>query len=110
VLVAAARSLRDSGMNFQIALVSDGPLRPEIDEAIRRIGLADHVSITGWVSGTRVQTEIAGARALLLPSFLKKCPSLLWKHCTRSPGYLDLCCWDLRICPGWKNKLARARK
>jgi glycosyltransferase involved in cell wall biosynthesis len=77
VLIAAACRLRDSGMNFQVTLVGDGPLRPEIEQAIRRNDLADHVSITGWVSGERVQTEITGARALVLPSFSENMPVVI---------------------------------
>jgi colanic acid/amylovoran biosynthesis glycosyltransferase len=77
VLVAAARRLRAAGLNFEIVLVGDGPMRPLVEEAIRSGGLEDHISITGWVNGERVKSEIMAARALILPSFSENMPVVI---------------------------------
>ena len=77
VLVSAARRLRDTGAKFEIVLVGDGPMRPLIEEAIQENGLSNQISITGWVSGERVKTEITAARALVLPSFSENMPVVI---------------------------------
>ena len=77
ILVAAARRLHAAGINFEIVLVGDGPMRPLVEEAIRRGGLEDHISITGWVNGDRVKSEIMAARALILPSFSENMPVVI---------------------------------
>jgi len=77
LLVAAARRLHDAGAKFTVVLVGDGPMRPLIEEAIRQNGLADYISITGWVTGERVQAEIIGSRVLVLPSFSENMPIVI---------------------------------
>jgi len=69
VLVEAARRLRDAGINCETVLVGDGPMRPDIEEAIQRAGLQREITITGWMPGDQVRREIAASRAMVLPSF-----------------------------------------
>jgi glycosyltransferase involved in cell wall biosynthesis len=76
-LVAAARRLRDFGKEFTVVLVGDGPMRPLVEAAITHYGLADRVSITGWVSGNQVEAQIIGSRALVLPSFSENMPVVI---------------------------------
>jgi glycosyltransferase involved in cell wall biosynthesis len=77
VLVAAVRRLRDAGIYCEIVLVGDGPMRRQIEEAISRAGLQNEITITGWASGDRIKTEIANARALVLPSFAENMPVVI---------------------------------
>jgi colanic acid/amylovoran biosynthesis glycosyltransferase len=77
LLVAAAEKLRDSGVAFDIVLVGDGPMRPEVEAEIHRARLEGKVTITGWVDGDRVKREIAGARALVLPSISENLPVVI---------------------------------
>ena len=77
ILVAAARRLREIGITCDIVLAGDGPMRSQVECAIRRLGLQDHISITGWVSGERVKAEIIAARALVLPSFSENMPVVI---------------------------------
>jgi glycosyltransferase involved in cell wall biosynthesis len=77
VLVAAARRLRAAGINFEIVFVGDGPMRQLVEKAIRRDGLEQYISITGWVSGERVKSEMRAARALILPSFSENMPVVI---------------------------------
>ena len=77
MLAAAARRLRDSGKTFTIVLVGDGPMRASIETAIRQYKLANHIKITGWVTGEGVQAEIIASRALVLPSFSENMPVVI---------------------------------
>lgn len=77
VLVAAARRLYESGMSFEIILVGDGIMRNYVENAIRESGLEERVTITGWVTGERVKSEILAARALVLPSFSENMPVVI---------------------------------
>jgi colanic acid/amylovoran biosynthesis glycosyltransferase len=77
VLVEATRRLRDAGINCEIVLVGDGPMRPYIEEAIQRAGLQREITITGWIPGDRVKEEIVGSRAMVLPSFAENMPVVI---------------------------------
>jgi len=77
LLVAAARRLRDAGIVCEIVLAGDGPMRADVEDAIRRTGLQDAIRITGWVSGKQVKAEIEAARALVLPSFAENMPVVI---------------------------------
>ena len=77
VLIAAVRRLREAGIYCEVVLVGDGPMRNQVEKAIRHFGLADRITITGWVSGERVKAEIAAARALVLPSFSENLPVVI---------------------------------
>lgn len=77
VLVAAARRLFDEGTPFEIVLVGDGKMRPNIEEAIRQAGLQEKITIAGWASGQQVKAEIEASRALVLPSFSENMPVVI---------------------------------
>ena len=77
LLIEAAQRLAKEGIAFQLILAGDGELREEIENLINRLGLNDRVSITGWISGEQVRTEILNARALVLPSFAEGLPVAL---------------------------------
>ena len=77
VLVQAVARIapRHPGLNVQ--LVGDGECRAEIEAMIRAEGLEDHVALLGWRSHAQVRALIAGARALVLPSFAEGLPIVL---------------------------------
>ena len=75
--MAAARRLHDVGINCEIVLVGDGPMRDLVEKSIRHAGLQHKVTITGWVFGERVKAEIAAARTLVLPSFSENMPVVI---------------------------------
>ena len=77
VLIDAVRQLRDAGVNCQVVLAGDGPMRPNVEGAIARAGLGDRISITGWVPADRIQAEMIAARALVLPSFSENMPVVI---------------------------------
>ncbi len=74
LLVEAVRRLRDEGVDVELVLAGEGPMRPAIEDAIRRWDLADSIRITGWIDNAAVRTAVDGARALVLPSFAEGLP------------------------------------
>jgi glycosyltransferase involved in cell wall biosynthesis len=65
------------GLDCKVVLVGDGPLRQQIEDAIREAQLARHFIFAGWGTGEQVRTEIQAARALLLPSFSENMPVVI---------------------------------
>lgn len=74
LLLEAAGQLVAEGLSFMLVLVGDGPLRTEIETMITRLGLQDHVEITGWASNSEVHQHILASRAMVLPSFAEGLP------------------------------------
>ena len=77
LLIAAAARLRAAGIECELVLAGDGPLRAEIEKLIDEHGLNSQVRITGWISSSGVRSEILAARALILPSFAEGLPVVL---------------------------------
>ena len=83
LLVKAAAKPRRAGLDFELVLVGDGPLRAELEALIASERLSKHVRITGWATGAGVQREIEAARALVLPSFAEGLPVVLMEAMAR---------------------------
>jgi glycosyltransferase involved in cell wall biosynthesis len=77
LLVEAAARLRAKGLEFDLVLAGDGPIRADIEKVIERHRLGETVRITGWISSNRVREELVAARALVLPSFAEGLPVVL---------------------------------
>lgn len=77
ILLEAAAKLQSEGARFELVIAGGGPSRTEIEGAIDALSLRDAVRLTGWVSQERVRDEIAGARAMVLPSFAEGLPVVL---------------------------------
>ncbi len=77
LLVEATARLRAKGVEMDLVLAGDGPLRGEIEAAIERQGLGNTVRITGWISSDCVRDEILAARALVLPTFAEGLPVVI---------------------------------
>ena len=77
LLVEAAARLAAKGVNFQLVLAGDGPMRPLLEASIAKHSLQQRVEITGWISSQRVREEILASRALVLPSFAEGLPVVI---------------------------------
>ncbi len=77
ILLDAAEELMSRGFSFNLTLVGDGELRPEIEQHITSAGLSDRVRITGWATEDEVRAEIVNSRALVLPSFAEGLPVVI---------------------------------
>ncbi len=74
LLVEAAAKLTGEGVDFELQLAGDGPMRSEIEAAIARLGVEGRVRLVGALSAEQVREAIVGARALVLPSFAEGLP------------------------------------
>jgi colanic acid/amylovoran biosynthesis glycosyltransferase len=77
LLIDAAAILAREGHDFSIVLAGDGDMRPQVEAKIAHHGLADRVTITGWIPSSRVKDEMTKARALVLPSLMEGIPVVL---------------------------------
>lgn len=77
LLVESARMLAAQGVDFELVLVGDGPMRREIEALIERQHLRNRVRITGRISSEQLRDEILAARALVLPSFAEGLPMVI---------------------------------
>lgn len=66
-LIAALASLRDVP-GWQAEIIGDGPLRAELEEQVRALGLADLVRFSGFVNTARMPAALAGCDILVVPS------------------------------------------
>ena len=48
----------DTGLQFELVLVGDGPMRGPIERLIDAQGLGDHVRLAGWLSSAQVRDAI----------------------------------------------------
>jgi len=74
LLLEAAERLVRQGVEFELVLAGDGPLRAPIEALVAQLGLSAHVRLAGWMSGDEVRKEILSSRALVLPSFAEGLP------------------------------------
>ncbi|HSF64508.1 MAG TPA: glycosyltransferase, partial [Paracoccaceae bacterium] len=51
-----------------------GPMRVALTTALSARGIADRVALAGWRDGAGVRAALAGAQALILPSFAEGLP------------------------------------
>ena len=77
ILVEAAGILAAEGLDFDIALIGDGPMREAIESAIERLDLKERVKIAGWMGAEGVRDELLKAKALVLPSFAEGLPVVI---------------------------------
>jgi len=77
LLVEAAAQLAREGVDFEITLVGDGPMRGEIEKLIERHGLRDRVKVAGWMGSDAVRDQILASRAMVLPSFAEGLPVVI---------------------------------
>jgi glycosyltransferase involved in cell wall biosynthesis len=77
LLVEAAARLRDRGLDFELVIVGDGPMRGAIERLINQLDLQEQVRVTGYLSNQRVLEELLAARALVLPSFAEGLPVVI---------------------------------
>ncbi|MEA2736583.1 MAG: colanic acid/amylovoran biosynthesis glycosyltransferase, partial [Humisphaera sp.] len=76
-LIEAAGRLAAEGMKFQLTIVGDGTMRPELERLIEKLKLKDHVRLAGWMSNEQVRQEILNSRAMVLPSFAEGLPLVI---------------------------------
>ena len=74
ILLQAVAALRANGIEAELELVGDGPLKAWIEGEISRLGLQDRVSLTGELSAEQVKARLHEADIFCLPSFSEGLP------------------------------------
>ena len=121
VLLEALSLLIASDVNFHCTLVGSGPLEGDLTEAISRLGLAQHVTMSGGVPNDKVVAMIAASDLSVLASYGEGIPialleSLAWERpyvATRVGGIPELTPKDksgLLVEPGNAQELADGLK
>ena len=77
LLLDALGVLAREGVDFELVLAGDGPMRAEVERRVRELELGARVRITGWISSDLVRKELLEARVLVLPSFAEGLPVVL---------------------------------
>ena len=77
VLLGAAALLASEGLEFELTLVGDGPLRAEIESTLERLGQAGRVRVVGWAGAEEVRDIMTASRALVLASFAEGLPVVI---------------------------------
>jgi colanic acid/amylovoran biosynthesis glycosyltransferase len=75
--VRAARLVKERGIQMDLVLAGDGPLRPDIENEVRLQGLEEVVHVTGWVDNQRVRALLLESRALVVASFAEGLPVVI---------------------------------
>lgn len=73
LLIEAVGRLRDVAP-FHIDIIGDGDQRATIEARVAELGIGDRVRLLGWCAPERVLSEVATARAFVLPSFAEGLP------------------------------------
>jgi glycosyltransferase involved in cell wall biosynthesis len=68
LLIDAMAALRDSGRHFTMTLVGDGPLRPNLEHRVERLGLGGLVRLAGQLPRDEVRRLQQTARAAVITS------------------------------------------
>lgn len=74
VLIEALALALPALPELRLTLVGDGPLRRALEAQVHRLGLSGIVSFAGWQDEAGVRAALAGAQALVLPSFAEGLP------------------------------------
>jgi colanic acid/amylovoran biosynthesis glycosyltransferase len=77
LLIEAAKSLNEGGVDFELILAGDGELRAPIEKLIAKYQLATKVKITGWINSAEVRSYLLNSQALVLPSFAEGLPVVI---------------------------------
>lgn len=67
-LLAAAQSLKAKGHSFQLHVIGEGPERQALEASAKRGGLNGTVEFLGSVTPKRIEQELAGSLAVVVPS------------------------------------------
>jgi colanic acid/amylovoran biosynthesis glycosyltransferase len=74
LLLEATARLISRGIDVNLTIAGDGPMRSALENFIDAHNLGNRVRITGWISSQQVREELLAARALVLPSFAEGLP------------------------------------
>jgi colanic acid/amylovoran biosynthesis glycosyltransferase len=77
VAIEALAAARAEGIEFDLELIGDGPLRGMIERRVAELGIGDHVILRGWRDAEEIAEAVDSSLALVLPSFAEGLPIVL---------------------------------
>jgi len=77
LLLDALNIVKKRNIDFNIKLIGDGEMRPEIENKIDQYKLANNVTITGWMNSVQIKHEIQKSQFTVLPSFAEGLPVVI---------------------------------
>ncbi|KIN61596.1 Glycosyl transferase, group 1 family protein [Sulfitobacter noctilucae] len=75
--LALVRAMGETEEDMHLTLIGDGEMRPQIESLIAKLGLAERITLTGWVDENRIKAELDAAHALVMPSFAEGLPMVV---------------------------------
>ncbi|MDE4175515.1 glycosyltransferase [Phaeobacter sp. PT47_59] len=77
VLIRAMARIVAALPDVHLTLIGDGEMRADLEGEIRRAGLQNHVTLTGWLDEAGVRAELAASHLLVMPSFAEGLPMVV---------------------------------
>jgi glycogen synthase len=75
-LLEAAQKLRRERQDFEVVLVGDGPLRPQIEDSIRLSNAAEFIRIAGFLDGQKLADSLNSLDVVVMPSIWEETAGL----------------------------------
>jgi len=76
-LLLASKKLMDSGIEFKLVIIGEGPQRPELEFMIRDLDLKERVELIGQKSHDEIKVWFSRAHALVLSSIAEGFPNVI---------------------------------
>lgn len=77
VLIEAVRKLIAEGIEIEVQIIGQGPLRGVVEAAIAKHRLGDSIKLLGWKTSPEIRQLILESRGMVLPSFAEGLPVAL---------------------------------
>lgn len=77
LLVEACAELSSRGIDWTLDMIGDGPDRPAIESAVRRLGVESRVRLVGPVPAEELRARLASSEILIISSFMEGVPVVL---------------------------------
>lgn len=79
VVLDAACLLAEEGVDFELLMVGDGPLRREAQDRVERLGLHERIRFPGWIAPSDLVKAVKDSQVLLIPSFAEGLPAVIFE-------------------------------
>lgn len=76
-LIDVVAQLKADGIDMELIVVGDGPLKAPMEALADKLGVRDRVDFRGWQSSDAVRTAIEESRVMLHPSFAEGLPVVI---------------------------------
>lgn len=83
LLVEACRILAEEGLDFEVLMAGDGPLKGFVKDKITEYGLDKHITLLGWVDDATICASVERSRAVIVPSFAEGLPAVVMETLAR---------------------------